>query len=549
VPNVNARRRGRSTVTPEPGCAQAARNAPSRTHIMRSDVLLARSNGAALALRPPLARIGLALAVVAVALGMGAAVVDPRFQPLLAAAVALAALGLSLRFPIAATTAALVFAASVFYDSRFEFAAGPTAVHPSEALLGVLLAVVLVRPARLWWGGFAGGALLVFLGWVALATALAVWAGRASFVDAASWARPFGLLAFFYVIVRIVPDARAARRVLAICAAIGALSGAVAVLVALTSGTGSFLADPSHTFITSAEGLGIIERVRFPGLAFGYLLFWYTVARALDGSASARWWWRLAVVAVVASLAVSFNRNMWIGLVLGFPLMFIGVHAELRRRVAVVLALLAVGIIAMVLLGPETSERSPLSPLADRASTVLTPSRISSDRSLLGRGPENERAWEALEGNYVTGIGAGVPWGSFLTQREPSGRINQTVQLFLHNQYLYLLIVGGVPALLAFLAFLVALLWSAWSARAYATELRSCGVGFVMLMVSSAVMISFSTRNWTAAIGVVGGAAMVLARAGASGEHPRHDVGPRPAFERSAATPSRSRATFWPGMR
>ena len=30
-----------------------------------------------------------------------------------------------------------------------------------------------------------------------------------------------------------------------------------------------------------------IERVRFPGLAFGYLLFWYTAARALDGSASA----------------------------------------------------------------------------------------------------------------------------------------------------------------------------------------------------------------------------------------------------------------------
>jgi O-antigen ligase len=261
--------------------------------------------------------------------------------------------------------------------------------------------------------------------------------------------------------------------------------------------------------------------VRFPGLAFGYLLFWYTVARALDGSASARWWWRLATVAIVASLAVSFNRSMWIGLVLGFPLMFIGVHADLRRRVAVVLACIAVGIVALVLVGPDTSERSPLSPLAERATTVLTPARISSDRSLLSRGPETERAWEALEGNYITGIGAGVPWGAFFTESDPSGRITRTVQLYLHNQYLYLLIVGGVPALLAFLAFLGALLWSAWSARAYATELRSCGVGFVMLMVSSVVMISFSTRNWTAAIAVVGGAAMVLARAGASGEHPR----------------------------
>ena len=489
-------------------------------HALRLSATASRQRG--------LVRLVLAVAVVAVEIGIGAALVDARFLPLLAAFAALGGLALTYRFPLAAIGVALLFAASVFHDARFDVPFGPLSLHPTEVVLGALLVVALLRPRRKWWGGFAGGALAAFLGWLTLATVLAVAAGRVGATDALGWVRPFGLLAVFFVVVRLMPDEHRARQVLTVGAGVGAATGALAVLVGVTNGAESLLADPANTFITAGEGLGVIERVRFPGLALSYLLFWYAVARALASHGGRRWCWSLVVLANLAAVTISFNRNMWIGLILGLLLLLIGGGVLIRRRVGAVLALTAAGIAVLVLSGPEVSERSALTPLAERAGTIVTPQRATTDRSLRSRDPENRRAWKAVQGHLLTGIGVGVPWGSFVVDGLPNGGLKRTRQLYLHNQYLYLVVAGGAPALLAFLCFIGALLHAAWFGPQRRTELAACGVGFVMLLVSSVVMISFSTRNWTVAIGVVSGAVVALARAA-----PRRPE-PDPAIRESA---------------
>jgi hypothetical protein len=49
------------------------------------------------------------------------------------------------------------------------------------------------------------------------------------------------------------------------------------------------------------------------------------------------------------------------------------------------------------------------------------------------------------------------------------------------------------------------------SSRGSDAELRACGVGELMAMISSVVMISLSPRNWIAAVVVVSGCVAVIA--------------------------------------
>lgn len=73
-------------------------------------------------------------------------------------------------------------------------------------------------------------------------------------------------------------------------------------------------------------------------------------------------------------------------------------------------------------------------------------------------------------------------------------------QLFLHNQYLYLMLIAGLPALLAFMAFLLASLRSAWSWRTRTPETAAWGVGLASIMLSSIVAIYFSASEMIFAI-------------------------------------------------
>jgi O-antigen ligase len=179
-----------------------------------------------------------------------------------------------------------------------------------------------------------------------------------------------------------------------------------------------------------------------------------------------------------------------------------------------VVALTAAAVALLVLVGPPDREAEAIKPLAKRAQTLLQPGKTANESSLTTREVETRQAWDAVRPHLLTGIGPGVPWGTYLIEpampSRPYTRVNTIY--YLHNQYLYLVVVAGIPGLLAFLAALVLGLRTAWSERADRT-VRALGTGLIMLGFSSVVMISLSTRNWTVAIGVVLGAITVLAAA------------------------------------
>jgi O-antigen ligase len=251
-------------------------------------------------------------------------------------------------------------------------------------------------------------------------------------------------------------------------------------------------------------GLGGIPRIRLPGIAIGYPLFWYTALQIPRARGMGRLGWTLALIGIVVNLALSLNRNMWAGLLVGLAVLLIIGGVRVRRPVAVGLAVL-VSAIAVIAIGGVQVDRGPLAGFAERGSTLFSPGQTTRENSLQDRGKETEQAWRTVKEHPVIGIGPGAEFGVYFDELQPGGGYKRTKQLFLHNQYLYLALICGVPGLLAFVAFLLS---SVAAARRYVddTDVATWAVGIGMIALSAVVMISFADAASALAIGLLAGA-------------------------------------------
>lgn len=451
-------------------------------------------------------RVGaFALALLAVDALLAASLVDARFSRLLLLFAAAGGAALVFRLPAVTALALLAFTDFVFHAGYFSFAVGPLDARPHELALAGLLGVALVRPERRTWGGTAGAALAVFLAVVALAGVLAVTSGRAPLTEAFNWGRPLGLLTVFYVVVRLFPSADQRRTLLTGAAVLAAATGVVAVLVALGWGVGESLQAPGDQTVRDEQGISGLQRVRLPGLSAAYALFWYVAVRLAAARGMSRWTWIAVLGGIALNIAVSFNRNMWTGLVIGLLVLLVVGGSFLRNRLAAAVAVIVAGGLLIALLGPPAEESRLLAPVVERGSTILAPSDVTSESSYQDRARETEVALESVVGNPVLGVGPGADFGLFHDQRIGANSFVRVPQLFLHNQYLYLIVIGGLPALAAFLVFLGGPVLKAFRRHPRDPPIAACGAGLAMIMISSLVAIYFTVVDMTTLIGLLAG--------------------------------------------
>lgn len=441
-------------------------------------------------------------AAVLTELAVAAALTQPQLGRLLALLLGTAALALVFAFPLAATVVLLALTASVL--PTISRTVGPIEIRLQELLLLALLLVAVVAPRSQRWGGVPGAALAVFLGLVALSGWLAVQSGRVALDDALSFARPLAFYASFWVVLRLIPDARSLRRLLMGALACGAVAGLLAIPVTLGSPVGPALQGDAQNVITPTgpNGLGGLLRVRFPGVALSYVLFWWSVLALMTTRGRSRPVLAVLVAASAIGILLSFNRNMWLGLMFGTALVLVLAGLQVRRRL---LAGMAIGIAAVVLTFTVASQSSQpqLDPVLARAATLLDPQQVVQENSLLDRAAETAAAWRTFEQHPLGGVGPGADFGVRANLQVTNGVYVTGVQRFVHNQWLWLLLVGGIPALLAFATFLVSVLARAWSLRLGTLSQRALGVGLAMTMLSSFVMISLSVDEFCLALGVV----------------------------------------------
>jgi O-antigen ligase len=338
---------------------------------------------------------------------------------------------------------------------------------------------------------------------LAVSTVLAVGAGSTELINTFAWSRVYLIFTFFYVVIRLFADRDSICRLLGWATALAAVTGFVALLIALSSGPESFFQDPSQQFIHTEEGLGLLERVRLPGLSLAYALFWYAVVRAVQTRGRSRLMWSLALVGMGINIALSFNRNMWLGLAIGLLMMLALSGPLVRRRLLGALAVLA---LAIVVIGTRPGPESKLTPLIARGTSLTNSESLFAESSLQSRANETEIAWNVALHHPVTGIGPGVEFGVAFFEATAQGVWVRVPQLFLHNQYLYLMLIGGIPALVAFLVFLLTGLRAAWAFRTRTPETAALGVGLASIMASAVVAIYFSVPDMAFAISLLAGA-------------------------------------------
>ncbi len=230
---------------------------------------------AARRLPDPVRVAGLALGALALDALLARGVVGEGLSKPILLFLGVAAIAFVLRFPLATAFVFLGLTDFVFYPTFFAFELGPLSIRPHELALAGLLALALIRPERESWGGPAGLALAAFLGMLALAGGLAVLDGKAALTDVFNWGRPFGLLTFFYVVVRLFPRPDQRRALLTGAAVLAGIAGGVALLVALGAGFGDTLAGGGESIVKEEEGAAGLLRVRLAGLSAAYALFWY----------------------------------------------------------------------------------------------------------------------------------------------------------------------------------------------------------------------------------------------------------------------------------
>ncbi|WP_259314291.1 O-antigen ligase family protein [Capillimicrobium parvum] len=460
------------------------------------------------ALRRPLAIAAIAVGVVLVEVVVARGLTGPQSVRLLALVAAVAGMALAFRFPLAVAIALLVIAGSLFHSAYFTWSVGPVQLHLEEIVLLALGVVAVVAPKRQTWGGAAGLALAAFLAIATFCAWLGVQDGRVAVDDAFNWARPFAFYGIFWIVLRLFPDARSLRRLLIAGLVCGAITGVLALVMQFTGSlTDVFQGSGGQQIYTQATqaGLGGLKRIRQPGLAFSYILFWWSIVAALTWRGRFRMLMWALVTASALNIVLSFNRNMWVGVLVGLGLVLILGGVRLRHRLLVGLAIGLTGVVLLFTAVVNSGNTQRLDPIVERAATVVTPRQIGEESSLRDRANETAQAWRTVKANPVFGVGAGADYGVRFNHEEGNGIWVNTTQRFLHNQWLWLLLVGGVPALVAFAAFLGVVLAKAWGPGRTVSQ-TALGAGIAMICLSAFVMPYLGVEEFCLAIGVVAGA-------------------------------------------
>ncbi len=474
--------------------------------------------------------VALTAAITIASAALAMVIVDDRLRLLLVPPMAIAGLWGVGRFPLVATFAVVALGATILHPSQFKVGVGPLDLRLSEVILGALLLVALVRPRRAWWGGTPGIALLIFFAVLVVSAISAVASGRAHPTDAYHYSRAMAPLLLFFVVIRLFPAPHDARRLLW---AAGVLSIVTGVASLLAAPPGSPLVDilaPRDLPVNErpppqlTDGLGLVNRLRLPGAALAYVLFWYAAAHVLRDRGASRVFWTATAVAIVATIAVSLNRNMWTGLALGGLIFFTLSRGSSRRGlVAAVLVVAALGA-GVGLSGIQVSRDSPAYAFVARAQTLLQPEEQARTSSLTDRFYENRYAIATIREHPLMGVGPGAPFGLRDVENLGGGSHRRFDALFTHNQYLHLLLIGGPLLLVALLVFLVTPAARILRNR-YDDDVTALSVAVALTLVSAVVFQTFVEAPFATVLGLLVGCLTVLTN------RPVHD---RPAGARSA---------------
>lgn len=322
--------------------------------------------------------------------------------------------------------------------------AGAVTLSIQDVLLLTGLAVVLGR----WWsyrvptdesrGSFVRP-VLAFVGVTGFGAAVG-YLGGAGRADLAEPVRVLLILPTMYLLVVHAYRQRPAQLVLTLigCSVVSSILS----LMATPLGWTSLLGDVRDYVITDSAAASV-TRLANPVLVIWSVLLVVLAAGVAKGTP--KWLWAVAALPGVAMVALSFNRSTW-GPLLVVVILAAAFRGGLRSMVRRAALMLVVGgiVLAVALTGALGSQ---VDQLGIRAMSAVTGEATHSN-SLNDRLIEDAAAVSTLEGNPIFGTGIGRPYGAYSLSYDPTqGTTVVSDQFFIHNQYLRVWLILGLPGL------------------------------------------------------------------------------------------------------
>lgn len=327
-------------------------------------------------------------------------------------------------------------------DKRFEFFKSPITL-PLLALCGaVLMSIVVSYVNHL--ADPRGGS----------------WAYRVAY----NTTRPMFSYLLFFPVAFGLRDRMQLNRVLRLTMWITA---GVSVLVVIQyfiapSGKSVFLGGQIADFTTALTDDANIARTTPPGSALMLALFLLAVANV-----AYRGWRESPVQVLTASvlgigLLFSFYRVFWFSSFLGIVIIWLASNKVVKRRLPVMaiiaLMLAVIGSILVTKAVPSSSGRNFSRALANRFVSIFKSETYLIDESFQNRVRENKHAIQQIKKSPIFGIGADSPrqWGQW-TRPGVYTKIRYPIY-YIHNSYLELWMIYGLPGIVSFLWLSIAFL-------------------------------------------------------------------------------------------
>ena len=173
----------------------------------------------------------------------------------------------------------------------------------------------------------------------------------------------------------------------------------------------SSLQEAGGNTVKQQEALGSVQRVRLSGLSAGYALFWFTAVQIAAKRGTPRIWWSLLLAGIALDIVVSFNRNMWIGTIIGLVLMAI-VRFDGSSRLATGVAVALARLTLFIVFGSSSTSNHVVEPIIQRGETLINPAKTSKESSLEERAKETSEAWATAQNISCWGWGRERPSAS-----------------------------------------------------------------------------------------------------------------------------------------
>jgi O-antigen ligase len=293
----------------------------------------------------------------------------------------------------------------------------------------------------------------------------------ASFNAVTTAMRPLIILILLpIVVVNVVRDREAIRRVLLIAAALVAVKALIGVGTVIAGQGVDQPGEPQLSYLP----------VTANWLSMAFVLVFLAVL--VDRRRPPPWVFAIAILATT-SLVLSYRRSFWIGSVVGILLVLLIGSGRLRWRT--ILPGLAV-VVAAVYLTISTGAVGQLSgPLVERAQS-LNPSQIelnATDRYRIG---ERKNVVADIEDHPLTGLGLAVPW----TGRFPPSVDRPGSRQYVHFTALWWWLKLGLLGLIAYLWLWASSIWAAYRVWREQRDpwFRELGLGLTAALIGLAIV-------------------------------------------------------------